>query len=57
MAIITYEVIGELPVVDCVSNKSCVKGEPVQLDDELTNIDALLQGGLIQPQPTKKTSK
>lgn len=57
MAITTYEVIGELPVVDCETNQSCVKGELVRLDDELTNIDALLQGGLIQPPPAKKSAK
>lgn len=51
----TFEVIGELGVVDCVTGKTCQKGELVRLDGTVTNIDALLQGGLIAP--TKRRTK
>lgn len=55
MAQHTFEVLGDLGIVDCRDNKTCLKGELVVLDDELTNIDALLSGGLIGP--TKRRPK
>lgn len=54
MAVATYEVIGDLPIVDCETNKSMPKGSLVRLDDTITNIDALFAGGLIGPAPTSK---
>lgn len=53
MALVKCEVVGDLPIVD-VSGADVGKGNTVTLDDEKTNIPALVQAGLVVVQPEKK---
>jgi hypothetical protein len=53
MPLVRCEVTGALPIVDAVTGADVAKGNPVQLDDERTNIAALEQAGLVRRLPAK----
>lgn len=57
MALVQADVIGLFPIVDARSKKDIEKGNRVVLDDEATNIDALVTARLIEnvrPLPAPK---
>lgn len=45
----TFEVVGELPIIDAVTHQSITKGNTVQLDPSITIIPPLVEYGLIKP--------
>jgi hypothetical protein len=47
VALVKCEVIGQLPIVDAETGTDVVKPHVVTLDDEKTNIPALVQAGLV----------
>lgn len=42
MALVQADVVGPFPIVDALGGGDKVKGQTVVLDDEATNVDALL---------------
>jgi hypothetical protein len=50
-----FDVVGPLKIVDAVTGESVAEGA-VQLDETVTNVDALLAGGLIAAPAAPKTS-
>lgn len=57
MSLVTCEVVGGLPIVDAETGADVVKGNTVTLDDEQTNIPALVQAGLVKVLPAKGKGK
>jgi len=55
--LVRCEVTGELPIRDAVTRESVRKGETVQLDADVTIIDALVQAGSVKVLTDKATKK
>lgn len=49
--LLSFVVVGELPIVDAVTKQSVRKPGVVQLDPEKTLIEPLIEYGLIKPLP------
>lgn len=55
--LVRCEVIGDLPIVDRVTDADVLKGDVVQLDPSYTNIPLLVECGLVKVLTDKPAAK